>query len=99
MVTIILLSALTSFVAHKVSFAMCRGLDCLKEHASAIHPDAVYELSDICVIYGSPTGIGLFRDKKGGSLARGILGAEYVYFSTEFLFVTFKNMPEKPVWS
>jgi hypothetical protein len=97
LLALVLLSTLIALFTYRVSFAMCRGVHCLEEHASAIHPDAVYELRDVCAVYASPTGIGLFRDRKGGSLARGILGAEYVVFSTEFLFVTFRNVPGNPV--
>ena len=93
----ILLLALIGFLTHAISLAMCRGVDCLKKHASAIHPEGVYELRDVCAYYGSPTGIGLFRDKEYGGLARDLLGAEYVFFSTEFLFVKFRNMGSKPI--
>ena len=73
--------------ASALSSAMCRGVDCIDWTIEAHGRSYESRLADKCFYLGSPTGIGIFHQRRFGRAARSLLGLEYMLLGTEFLFI------------
>jgi hypothetical protein len=79
-----------------IGSAMCRGVSCLSSYAVSQSP-GVYAIDHSCIFIGSPTGIGIFNNRRFGKIARDILGTEYIFFDHEFIFIVSERYNSRPI--
>ena len=83
-------------VTTAMASTVCRGIDCIAWTSDEGDRDQKGRLTDRCFYLGSPTGIGIFRERRFGGFIRNLLGAEYIVFGREFLFIEPRDI-SKPI--
>jgi hypothetical protein len=74
-------------VTTAMATTLCRGLDCIAWTSDESDRYRHSRLTNQCFYLGSPTGIGIFRERPLGGFIRNLLGTEYNILGREFLFI------------
>ncbi|WP_156383963.1 hypothetical protein [Methylobacterium sp. Leaf456] len=85
LIAVVLFICIAVYISNLV---VCRGISCVfSEEEIEKNILLAKDFPDRCAYVGGPTGIGIFRPYKYGRFVRDLLGIEYMFMSTQFLYI------------